>query len=198
MSKMLALASRYFQTDLIDPVDPASRRVTLARDQETAYALKKLLATPDTLLAKIALPVFVHVVRKFAQAQTIIDEAATACALEKYYLEHHAYPATLAALVPGYLDQVPNDVIDGAPLRYRLTIDGRYQLYSIGVDGVDGGGVIEWPPDRKWRRAAVGTPARQEQKLPSPVIDKGDWVWQYAPADPPDPPDNQSRLESLP
>lgn len=193
-----AVASRYYQDDWIDTVDPASRRVALAKNKDTDRIVKNIPLTADTLLAKIALPVLSSIAKKFAQTQTIVDQAVIACALEKYSLDHHAYPATLAALVPGYLDRVPNDVIDGAPIRYRLTVDGRYQLYSIGWNGKDDGGVIDWPPDRKWRRTDDRSPAGQEQPFPSPSRDQSDWVWQYAPAEPPEPPDNQSRLESLP
>lgn len=193
-----ALASRYFQDDWIDAVDPANHRVSLAKNKDAERLMRNTPLTPDTLLAKIALPVFSGLAKKFAQTQAIVDQAVIACALEKYYLDHHAYPAALAALTPVYLDQVPNDVIDGAPMRYRLTVDGRYQLYSIGWDGQDDGGAIDWPPDRKWRRTGGGIPAAQEQPFPSPSRDQGDWVWQYAPAEPPEPPNNQSRLESLP
>ncbi len=150
------------------------------------------------MLAKIALSALSTLAKKFAQTQTIVDQAVIACALEKYVLEHHAYPRTLRALVPGYLDRVPTDVIDGAPMRYRLTVDGRYQLYSIGWNGKDDGGAIDWPPDRKSRRAANGSPAGPEHPFPSPNRDQGDWVWQYAPSEPPEPPDDQSRLESAP
>jgi hypothetical protein len=127
----------------------------------------------------------------------MVDQAVIACALERYYLDHQVYPAKLAALVPGYLDHVPNDVIDGASMRYRLTVDGRYQLYSIGWNGKDDDGAIAWPPDRKWRRTSTASLAGQEQPFPGLSADQGDWVWQYAPAEPPDPPDNLSRLEAL-
>ena len=189
-----AAATRYLQEYWIDAVDPASRRVAFARSQNIAPVLKHLPLTPGNMLVKMTLSVFTSIVLTFAQTQTMIDQAVTACALEKYHLERHAYPAALAELVPGYLDRVPNDVIDGAPMRYRLTVDGRYQLYSIGGDGHDDGGTIAWPADRQWRRATH----RANEPVPGPAKDKGDWVWQYAPAEPPDPPANTSRLESRP
>lgn len=185
---------RYLQEYWIDAVDSANRRVAFAKSQDIGPMLKNLPPTPSNMLVKMILPSFTGSALKFAQTQTMVDQAATACALEKCYLDRHAYPAALAELVPGYLDRVPNDVIDGAPMRYRLTVDGRYQLYSIGADGRDDGGTIAWPPDRLWRRANH----RPNEAVPSPTKDKGDWVWQYAPAEPPDPPANTSRLESLP
>jgi hypothetical protein len=43
------------------------------------------------------------------------------------------------ALTPQYLDRVPADPFDGAPLRYRLLNSG-YVIYSAGPDGQDNGG----------------------------------------------------------
>lgn len=192
------VASRYLQEYGVDMVDAVGHQVSLAKLREIDPALQKIPMMPGTLLAHVTLPFYSSFVYKFAQTQTTIDQALTACALEKYFLNHHAYPAALTALVPDYLERVPNDVIDGAPMRYRLTMDGRYQLWSIGRDGRDDGGAIVWPPDRTWRRTNNGSPTEQAQKFPSPVRDQGDWVWQYAPAEPPDPPANRSRLESLP
>jgi hypothetical protein len=191
-----ALACRYFQEDWIDTVDAARHRVVLARNKATEQTLKNIPLTPDTLLVKVTLPVLASIAERFAQVQTILDQAVIACALEKYYLERRTYPPTLSELAPGYLDRIPNDVMDGAPMRYRLTVDGRYQLYSIGWNGKDDGGAIVWPPDRQWRRAASTSPAKRQQQLPIPSRNEGDWVWQYAPAEPPDPPDNLRRLGS--
>lgn len=192
-----AFGCRYLQEHGVDTVDAANHQVLLAKLREIPRAYQNIPTTPDTLLARIALSVYADIAYKFAQTQTIVDQALIACALEKYFLTHHAYPAALTALVPDYLERIPNDVIDGAPMRYRLTADGRYQLWSIGRDGRDDSGAIVWPPDRTWRRANPGLPAGQTQPLPNPVKDQGDWVWQYAPAEPPDPPANESRLESL-
>ena len=98
-----------------------------------------------------------------------MDHAVIACALEQFYIDHHAYPARLDELVPVYLDQVPPDVIDGAPTRYRTTPEGRYVLYSIGWNGRDDGGQLAWQKERAWRDN-----------------NQGDWVWQYEPLQPPD------------
>jgi hypothetical protein len=45
----------------------------------------------------------------------------------------------LDALVPAHLDAVPEDPIDGAPLRYDLRPPG-YIVYSVADDGEDNGG----------------------------------------------------------
>jgi hypothetical protein len=66
--------------------------------------------------------------------------ALTACALERHYLAHGAYPDSLAALVPTYLPAVPLDIINGDPLRYRRNDNGTFTLYSVGLDGDDDNG----------------------------------------------------------
>ena len=65
--------------------------------------------------------------------------AITSLATERYRLAEGRLPGKLADLVPEYLDAVPEDPFDGQPLRYRRREKG-YVIYSIGKDGVDGGG----------------------------------------------------------
>ena len=63
-----------------------------------------------------------------------------ALALERYRLRHGAYPANLANLAPEVIQAPPLDFADGRPLRYCLGRDGRFLLYSIGLDLKDDGG----------------------------------------------------------
>jgi len=63
-----------------------------------------------------------------------------AVALKRYRLRHGKAASDLASLVPEFLPQVPIDLMDGQPLRYRLNADGSFLLYSIGEDGKDDGG----------------------------------------------------------
>ncbi len=60
-------------------------------------------------------------------------------ALRCYRLEQGHLPTTLAALVPGYLEEVPEDPFSGQPLVYRREFDG-FLLYSWGPDERDDGG----------------------------------------------------------
>jgi hypothetical protein len=79
----------------------------------------------------------------------------TAIALERHRLKQGEYPMALTALVPAFLPAVPLDPMDHQPLRYRLSSDGDYVLYSIGVDGKDDGGdgrfVKEQGGGKGWR-----------------------------------------------
>jgi hypothetical protein len=78
-----------------------------------------------------------------AEAEAHRRLVVTAIALERYRLRHGAYPGTLEALVPELLPQTPTDFMDGQPLRYRATGDGYFVLYSVGLDCVDDGGMMQ-------------------------------------------------------
>jgi len=69
-----------------------------------------------------------------AQFQILITELA----LESYRQRHGSWPATLDALVPEDLAEVPQDPCGTGPLVYRLT-DKGYLLYSVGHNGIDDG-----------------------------------------------------------
>jgi hypothetical protein len=98
----------------------------------------------------------------FAFAQSSLDRALVACALEKYRLTQGEYPPTLDVLALHYNGKLPSDVINGQPLHYRRTDDGRFLLYSVGWNGTDDGGMI-----------AIN------KGMSRSVLDKyeGDWVW---------------------
>lgn len=76
------------------------------------------------------------------EARTEVQNALllTTLALHAYHQDHKAYPATLSALVPGYLKAIPTDPFAlSGPLRYKL-VSAKYVLYSVGPDGKDDGG----------------------------------------------------------
>jgi len=93
----------------------------------------------------------------------------TAVALERFHLRHGKYPASLQELVPDFLKTPATDFMDGKPLRYQLGEDGRFLLYSIGLDCVDHGGII--PP-----RAFANVASRGMGLIGGPGP-SGDIVW---------------------
>jgi type II secretory pathway pseudopilin PulG len=109
-------------------------------------------------MAGMLLPALGGVVTKAATAQTAFNQAAIACALERYRLAKGHYPDTLAALAPGFISALPDDVLTGEPYKYRIMDDGRFVLYSVGWDEKDDGGVS-------------GKRLFDEEH--------GDWVWEY-------------------
>jgi len=98
----------------------------------------------------------------FARAQAGLDLGVIACALERHRLASGRYPDTLETLAPKFLSTILPDVITGQPLKYRLTENGRFLLYSVGWNQSDDGG-------------AAGLTARRQMFDPN----KGDWVWCY-------------------
>jgi hypothetical protein len=75
-----------------------------------------------------------------------------ALALQAYKFGHGAHPSTLSQLVPGYLQEVPNDPFaPDAPLHYENrdiyeNTDLHYLLYSVGPDGKDDSGTPIYDP----------------------------------------------------
>ena len=79
-----------------------------------------------------------------------------AIALERYRSRHGSYPKTLPDLVPELLKNPPIDFMDGKPLRYRLTDDGHFVLYSVGLDCIDNGEKMQFSGERTRRYGEPG------------------------------------------
>jgi hypothetical protein len=117
------------------------------------------------VLAHLLLPALTKASMKFSRAQSTANQAALACALERYYLGHGSYPDSLSKLVPEYLARIPNQAVSDQPMKYLPTGEG-YILYSVGWDGVDNGGAFLKPIN--------GNP-----EIVHPQ--DGDWVWRSSP-----------------
>ena len=105
---------------------------------------------------------------KFVRSDTAkLDTARLALATLRYRARHRRLPEALDDLVPGFVECVPPDPYDGEPLRYRTEEDG-FVLYSIGRNGRDDGGRVEYDRERYGRRD-VGIRARfRKQPLKQP------------------------------
>jgi hypothetical protein len=132
-----------------------------ARRADEALRAQTKSATPCNFFEKMLFPFFGHAVQKFAYAQSAVDLARVAVALERYRLAHGDYPESLDALTPQFMKEIPHDIIGGQPLHYRRTAEGQFVLYSVGWNETDDGGVVALAKD-----GAVDT-------------SKGDWVWRY-------------------
>lgn len=98
------------------------------------------MAVKHQLLTIVLLPGLKDVPIKIARGQTAVNQAAIACALERYRLANGHFPEKLEPLAPQFIATPPHDVIGGGPYRYRRTDDGRFILYSIGWNEKDDGG----------------------------------------------------------
>lgn len=160
----VALAKMY-QDHLFQICQPEKHLVSLKATTEANQFIDSAgqpsNINPQDALALMFAASSTYLVQKIANAQNAVDMAIVACALERYHLAQGEYPETLGALAPEYIETVPPDVVDGQPLHFRRTQEGRYLLYSVGWNGKDDGGVLG--------RDEFGHFASH----------LGDWVWQY-------------------
>jgi hypothetical protein len=86
-------------------------------------------------------PDYRQALQKFQRNHALLRCALVAVAAEQHRLEHGAWPASPARLVPTFLPELPVDPFDGKPLRSKRLPDGIV-VYSVGPDGVDDGGQV--------------------------------------------------------
>jgi hypothetical protein len=72
-----------------------------------------------------------------AYAQTSVNQATIACALERFRLGNGVYPETLEQLVPALLARVPHDAVSGRPMIYQPVGEGSFILRGVGPNGMD-------------------------------------------------------------
>jgi hypothetical protein len=114
------------------------------------------------IMARMTLPSYTRTPEKAARSQAEVDIAFVACGLERFRLAEGHYPEKLDELVPRFASALPQDVINGEPLKYRRTEDGRFVLYSVGWNEKDDGGTV----------------AKTPGSTPHQDFEQGDWVWE--------------------
>ncbi len=166
--------SRMADECLVPTIDLTARqvspRLSHAADERVAKLTKRSsaglyfhhlffcsLLVPDNSMT--GEPTF-KVAQRAAFAQTAVDCALIACALERFRREHGQFPDSLGALQPQFIPQLPHDIINGEPLKYHRTETGQYVLYSVGWNESDDRGV-------------VGVVKVEEGNS----LAQGDWVW---------------------
>ena len=108
------------------------------------------------IITALLLPALGNVTHKTANAQTTVNQAIIACALERYRLVNGNFPEKLEAIMPQFVSSLPHDVINGEPFHYRRGEGNQVTLYSVG-----------WNlHDQSARKSLF------EGK-------EGDWVWEY-------------------
>jgi hypothetical protein len=145
-------------------VDPKARRVDVkaSTEIEADVLAHRWPPVPWKMMYGVGASSMTSLLKKFAEGQVELDEDRIACALERYRLAHGAYPADLASLTPASIDELPHDILNGAPYHYRLNPDGTFLLYSVGWNQIDDGGKVAL--------LSGSNPPRID-------FDNGDWVW---------------------
>jgi hypothetical protein len=143
-------------------VDARAHRIFPEISEQGTRAVETMHTGPYTIFAKMLLPALQKALQKSARMQTYVDDARIACALERYRLAEGKLPESLDALAPRFINQIPTDVIDGKPLRWRRDGNGGYVLYSVGWNRTDDGGELAWVKQKKGSEVDSA---------------KGDWAW---------------------
>lgn len=153
-------SDEYYAETWLRVMDPDGHRVYPEHAAEMQSWWARRHATPYSFVSKsyaVVGPGITNQAQRFAARQATLDEAFVVCALERWRLEHKAYPDSLGALVPGSAAKLPPDLFNGASLRYKRDGDS-FQLYSVGWNGRDEGG------------ASVTKGLDQD-------LNAGDWPW---------------------
>ena len=155
---------------LIQPLKTGGLRESVRKGDAVVEDLAKnfdVFRHPDHIMARLILPSMTMVSGHALLQDVRRQQALAALALERYFVKHARYPATLTELTPEFLPAILLDPCDGKPLRYRTTPAGRYQLWSVGFDGKDDDG-------------KVTVDAKGAAKLSKREY-LGDWTWKYEP-----------------
>jgi hypothetical protein len=106
-----------------------------------------------------------------ASSEALRRLLVTAIAIERYRLSRGTYPASVSDIMSLVPLGTTTDFMDGKPLRYHLTGDGHFLLYSVGLDCVDQGGdmrrVKYWHQDKEMRTWTPGPAADLVWPLPA-------------------------------
>jgi len=119
--------------------------------------------TPRNFLVRRLLPSLSKSPSRAHRAITLARLGAVACALERHHLAHGRYPESLLDLGPTTLKALPDDWMSGQPFHYRRTEDGRFELWSVGPDGKDDGGIY-----------------RTRNRKNNSISEDRDWPWPSA------------------
>jgi hypothetical protein len=145
------------------PVIDVERHVVSVDQVNKIIASESASNQSGDLMEWLSIPKFGMTGKKFAYAQAFTDLARVAIALERYRLANGQYPESLDMLTPQFISDLPHDVINGQPLKYRREANGQFVLYSVGWNETDDGGMV----------------VLNKGSAPGVDFDQGDWVWRY-------------------
>ena len=143
----------------------------------------------DLFFAREMIPQASNVVNKFIHLECSLRQAIVACALERFYLKYQRYPDKLEQLLPDFLTAVPIDPMDHLPIRYSQSASDRYQLWCVGLDGLDDGGQVN---SSSTSSPVLSTSSSINNPWLHSIQYKGDRIWQYTPVKT-DEPDSRNR-----
>ena len=136
------LLNSHLTQQFLDAVDVKGQRIDPAKVGAANHTMDQAFerTTPYNYPASEFTPLYIKVFPNLAAKQTQINLARVACALERHRKANGGYADSLAVLAPAFIDIVPHDIVNGQPLKYRRTEEGRYLLYSVAWNCKDDGG----------------------------------------------------------
>lgn len=157
------------------------------------FFFKPLQVDNRYFVLTLMFPDFDHSYYRAEETTQHRDTVLVAIAMVRFRLAEGAWPDTLDALVPEYLDRVPVDRCAGKPFCLRYD-DGQPLLYSVGFDGDDDQGEDAW---KVYQGSNVITDLIKQADLGKLESLDGDWsLWPVAKPEPLlwEPPDGSDSL----
>ncbi len=136
-------------------------------ENEITGMKSKIWTHPSWIMTSYIVPAIYHIIYRAAYAQTLIDQAVIACALERHRVVQGSYPDSLDTVKLTDGKPLPQDAMNGKAMAYRRTADGKYALWSVGFDGRDDGG------------KRVLDEKNSERTYFDSRTYVGDWVWDF-------------------
>lgn len=134
---LAVMVNFYDRSRELAALSPTKRRVEA---EKLNAEVEKRFRSQFIPVARMMLPALFKVEAKTTRQYAVLRCSEVACAVERWRLAHGgALPESLDALVPAYLASVPEDPMDGRPLKFKARPKG-FVVYSIGEDGTDDGG----------------------------------------------------------
>jgi hypothetical protein len=167
-----AMMTQWYLDYYIKPLRQGGIKAMLPKQEELWTILDRKRRQPvleglDDVMAVITLSGVRGVIFRAIYAQSGINEAIAACALERYRIEHGSYPDSLQAANHAGETSIPMDAISGKSMGYRRTSNGKYMLWCVSLSGNDHGG-----------KRVLDAKAPRLTKFNDPSY-TGDWVWDY-------------------
>jgi hypothetical protein len=156
--------ARMFQDFLIPVLDTNRMLIDVPLGNRLGQEAQARLEgwSPYKFMARALFPAINSASQRAAVAQTVVNQARIAVAIERFRLANGTPPDALAALAPRFLAAVPVDVLGGAPYRYEPAGGNRFALVAVGLNLQPDGGQV----------------AVDKQGRPKTTAVAGDWVWQ--------------------
>jgi len=156
---------------LVKPLRNRGWRAALDSSHELEAMLQKREAKPwshlSTSMASISVRGAEGSIPRGIYAQTLVNQAIIACALERHRIQNGSYPDSLDLVKLTDGKSLPTDILTGKPMGYRTTANGKYALWCVSLNGKDHGGTRvldkEHPENTKFRKDTY----------------EGDWVWDF-------------------